>query len=581
MKFIIFFFYAILLSWQLFPQEKSLKSSEALKEYLKVYDEMNRAFPEDEFRTYKRDYFTKNELQRYLTQLFHLQDLLSKIDGHHELKLNTYLHSANWFYKIGFAKQSLESYKAFFAYYKQHEKDLSPKAIKEYIVMRNYGYSIMAENYSRLHYPDSAKQTHLTNIKFTETLSGVYYPSSLNNYGLFFYWSKKDHTRALEYFKKAYKIILDSFPDHPLMGSIRDNIADIYADNGLYAEALPLYKKNFCFYQYTTQERSKKLDYPRLISAGTQLASTYIELDSLQKANVTLDSLQNYLVNHLVNYSALSKLKIQKTKAKLLFKENKLFEAYKKAQEVLALSDSIHQAFIDDEIKWRSQLNNIIVDRVAFNYKLERLQQDDKIKSQRLHLWMAILIFSIVVILLVSLYLRRRQHLINAKDKQLIAEKTLENTTLKIKQLSSEIKSKERDLSDFALNLSQNKEWIQLLANKIEALKAANPSKKNQLLDDLETEIQNKIVFDNNTNDFFERVDKLSDSFYTKLNELFPNLSKNETRLCSLIRLRIESRSIATLQNITLNSLNTSRYRLRKKLQIQEDVDLDTFIQNI
>jgi len=218
------------------------------------------------------------------------------------------------------------------------------------------------------------------------------------------------------------------------------------------------------------------------------------------------------------------------------------------------------------------------MERVELNSKLEHLQQENKIKSQRLILWLAIISFPIVIILLIY---RRKQRIINARNKQLIAEKTLENTKFKVEQLNSEIKSKERDLSDFALNLSQNKEWIELLANKIDSLKKANSSEIDQLIEDLETEIQNKIAFENSTNDFFERVDKLSDSFYKKLNQLFPNLSKNEIRLCSLIRLRIESRSIATLQNISLTSLNTSRYRLRKKLQLSEDIDLDDFIQNI
>lgn len=539
---------------------------------------MNNAFPEDDYRTYRRNNFTDNELQQYLTQLFKLQDLLPKINGQHELKLNNYLHSGNWFFKIGFAKQSIDSYKAFFAYYKLHEKDLSPKVIKSYIEMKNYAYTLLAQNYIRLDYLDSAKQAILENLKFTKTLKGVYYPSSLNNYGLFYYWSKKNRAIALDYFKKAYSITLDSFPNHPLIGSIRDNIADIYTDNGLYSDALPLYKENFWFYQHIPQERSERLDYPRLISAGTQLVSTYTELDSLKNANMILDSLQNYLINHLVDYSGQSKLEIQKAKEKLLFKENKIKEAYNKAQEVLALSDSIHEALKDDEIKWRSQLNNIIMERVELNSKLEHLQQENKIKSQRLILWLAIISFPIVIILLIY---RRKQRIINARNKQLIAEKTLENAKFKVEQLNSEIKSKERDLSDFALNLSQNKEWIELLANKIDSLKKANPSEIDQLVEDLETEIQNKIAFEYSTNDFFERVDKLSDSFYKKLNQQFPNLSKNEIRLCSLIRLRIESRSIATLQNISLTSLNTSRYRLRKKLQLSEDIDLDDFIQNI
>lgn len=101
------------------------------------------------------------------------------------------------------------------------------------------------------------------------------------------------------------------------------------------------------------------------------------------------------------------------------------------------------------------------------------------------------------------------------------------------------------------------------------------------MLHDLEQVIENKITFDQDTKLFFERLDKLSDAFYSQLMTNYPNLSKNEIQLCSLIRLKMDSRSIATLQNITNASLNTSRYRLRKKLELADDVNLDDFIQQL
>lgn len=566
---------------RLLAQVDSIPSSQALAEYQKIYDEMNRAFPEDDYRTYRRNYFTDSELQMYLTQLFKLQDLLPKIHEQHTLKLDYYLHSGNWFFKIGFPRQSIDAYKAFFAYYKKHKKDLPRQVKTDYIDMINYAYSLLAENYSKLNYPDSAKQALIENIKFTEALPGINYPSSLNNYGLFFYWTKKDRVQAMEYFKKAYQITLDSFPSHPLVGSIRDNIADIYTDNGIFSEALPLYKRNFEFYQYVLQERTESLDYPRLISAGSQLVTTYVELDSLEKAHVIMDSLQNYLSTHLVQYSAESEIEIKKAQEKLYFKENKTKEAYTTTKEILALSDSIHKAYSHADIKWRNQLNNIILDRIELNAKLERIQQENKIKNQNLKLWITTLTSSIVVILLLSLFLRRRQHLLNAKNKQLLAEQKLENSRLKVSRLNSEILSKERDLSDFAINLSQNQEWAQVLATKIEEILAANPKERELLLKELNQKIKSKVEFDKNTKSFFEHLDRLSDSFYSKLSQEFPSLSKNEIRLCSLIRLKIESRNIATLQNITLSSVNTSRYRLRKKLGLDENTDLDTFIQSL
>ena len=147
--------------------------------------------------------------------------------------------------------------------------------------------------------------------------------------------------------------------------------------------------------------------------------------------------------------------------------------------------------------------------------------------------------------------------------------------------MQSDVDSKKRDLSDFALNLTQSQKWANLLKTKIEDIKLAPTKSKDKLIEDLEQEIKNKVSFDSDTKDFFERVDKLSDAFYSQLSTNYPNLSKNEIRLCSFIRLKMDSRSIANLQNITIASLNTSRYRVRKKLNLSEDTDLDSFIQNI
>ncbi len=209
------------------------------------------------------------------------------------------------------------------------------------------------------------------------------------------------------------------------------------------------------------------------------------------------------------------------------------------------------------------------------------MQKESTIKSQRAKLWITGLVSSVFIILLLFLFLSRQQRLINSKNKQLLAEQDLENSNLKVQQLHSEIKSKERDLSDFAINLIQNQEWASAIAAKMENYKVADSSSKKELLDDLEMDINNKITFDQDTKVFFERLDKLSDAFYSQLMTSYPNLSKNEIQHCSLIRLKMDSRSIATLQNITIASLNTSRYRLRKKLNLADDVNLDDFIQGI
>lgn len=558
-------------------------SDEALKQYEAISETMAISFPEDEIKTYSRESFSQSELETYLSQHFQRIDLLHFINGHHILKLEAYLHSGNWFRLIGFPKESIKSYQNFFEYYKQYEKDLSATDRENYLVMRFLGHSSLAENYANLGMLDSATNQHRTNIAFTKAHYNVYYPSAINNYGLFFYWHKKELDSALFYFRRAYQLANAEFSNHTLIGSIRDNIADVYIEQQNYEEAQPLYAVNFEFYTDVLDEGTLKKDFPRLISAGSQLVMTNVHLNRVAEAQTAFNKLEAIVIEQLrtKNISPESRLEYLQAKEQLLHKQHKIEAAYSMSKRIEHYADSLRKVSAIADSKWQNEFNDITVDRIALNFKIDQLQKETKIKSQRSKLWITGSISSVFIILLLFLFLSRQQHIINSKNKQLIAEQNLENSLLKVQQLHSEIKSKERDLSDFAINLIQNQDWASSLADKIEDYKTAEPINRKELLNDLEQVIKNKITFDQDTKLFFERLDKLSDAFYSQLMTNYPNLSKNEIQLCSLIRLKMDSRSIASLQNITNASLNTSRYRLRKKLELSDDVNLDDFIHSL
>ncbi len=511
-------------------------------------------------------------------------DLIPLIEGHHKPKLESYLHAANWFTAMGLIKESVNAYKAFFEYFNNNKYELTEQERLEFFSTRSFAHSELAKNYEQLNYLDSASVEHNRNIKFTKTINSISYPSAINNYGLFFYWTKKDSDSALVYFEKAYEITEQQYPKHILLGSIRDNIADIYSEKGQFKKAKLNYDANFRFYSYTIDyDQTQGIDVPRLISAGVQYVEMSLKLGDLNDANngiKRLNAIAKDLTFDMSNHPN-SKLTTLEVQEKYYIANQQFKEAYAISKEVKQLSDSLLNLKATTDTQWQTVLNSIMLDRAKLNFKIDRIQNENKINKQRSKLWISTLISSLMIILLLSLFLRRRQHIINAKNRQLLAEQQLENTALKVKQLNSEIASKERDMSDFAINLTQNQDWAKLLADKIQSIKTVSTSDREQLLTDLEVEIQNKIAVDSDTSVFYERLDKLSDTFYKKLSDKFPNLSKNEIRLCSLIRLKMESTHIATLQNITQASLNTSRYRLRKKLELNDDVNLDDFIQRL
>jgi DNA-binding CsgD family transcriptional regulator len=515
----------------------------------------------------------------------HLQrlDLISKIKNRHDYVLNFYHNSGYTFRLLGQHRESLKLYRGFFTYYDANEALFSPELKQKYLGERSFDYRGMAVAYQNLALLDSANFVHQKNLKYTDTMTNIYKPAAINDYGMFLYGGMKKSDLALKNFIKAYTITKNHFPEHFLLGSIRNNMAIIYFERGEMEPAKTLYINNFEFYKKTQRVTASynTVDSFSLVKTGSQIVQIEIIQGNLIQAERAFSELKNAFkkYNQLPYYKEETRLEFLKSKHRLFEATQKIDKAYLALKEVSQLSDSINQAKASNSKERITTINELMLDQSKNGFKIEKAQKETIIRSQQLKLWVISITAISFVGFLTALYLRRKGRIIIAKNKQLIAEQNLKLTDLDNKQLQSEIESKKRDLSDFAINLSQNQEWAKVLADKLKQLKTTKGRERKMLLDDFEQDILGKIKFDHDTEDFYERLDKLSDSFYSVLHTNYPNLTKTEIRLCSLIRLKIDSYAIANLQNITISSLNTSRYRLRKKLNLSENDNLDEFIQ--
>jgi DNA-binding CsgD family transcriptional regulator len=75
---------------------------------------------------------------------------------------------------------------------------------------------------------------------------------------------------------------------------------------------------------------------------------------------------------------------------------------------------------------------------------------------------------------------------------------------------------------------------------------------------------------------YFEEVDH---GFFENIVKLQPRLSNNDIRLCALIKLKLSNKEIATMMNITPQSVKVAKNRLRKKLNIQQGGDICSLLQ--
>ena len=84
-----------------------------------------------------------------------------------------------------------------------------------------------------------------------------------------------------------------------------------------------------------------------------------------------------------------------------------------------------------------------------------------------------------------------------------------------------------------------------------------------------------------NWKEFEARFLAVNKSFYDKLNEQFPKLTQGDQKLCALIKLNFSSKEMAKLLGISVESVHTTRSRLRKKLNLSRGMNLKEFIANV
>lgn len=102
-----------------------------------------------------------------------------------------------------------------------------------------------------------------------------------------------------------------------------------------------------------------------------------------------------------------------------------------------------------------------------------------------------------------------------------------------------------------------------------------------KLLVDLKSQLITLIESNPKENDlasFFVDFEKIYPSFGNAIQRMVSDITSSEIRLCILMRLNLSSKEIAQSLNITVDSVNKARYRLRKKMGLTSNDDLYSFL---
>ena len=310
------------------------------------------------------------------------------------------------------------------------------------------------------------------------------------------------------------------------------------------------------------------------LSANQDL-SKYLETDILIAKEIFYD-VTNDEVNHLPILERLSNIEsTTRIEAQTRARE-KLAKIYKRKgqlDKVVALNDINNR--VKDSVYNAQKTNAFLFYQSEFEAEKkqnELLQQDATIKQLKTERVLAAtkrngLIIGLVSVFLVAIayfYIRNRQKIKEQAYQNILLNNKVATKTEEINQLLTEtiqhIKSKER-IAENLQKLSNENEGI-TLKSIIADLKASKADNAKLML-------------------IKQNIEQVNFEFIKQLKALHPDLTKTDVEICSLVRIGLSRKEVANLRNTSLEAVKTSRFRLKKKLNLSADEPLDDYINTL
>jgi len=314
-------------------------------------------------------------------------------------------------------------------------------------------------------------------------------------------------------------------------------------------------------------------------SDKANLAEIYIRSNQLDEAEKLLNSIadnpnpvNSFKVQYLYCWGLLHFERKQYAesvsyleRAKKFAKDNNMQVENLSALEMLTTIDSITQPeklHIQHYQEYIRVQNNINAQKKRYQISILNAQNSLKIRQIEDRSQRRAFVYSIIMLVLVILVLLAIAVILFLQFKKSQREKKL--IELKINLLNKEITNEKLELELLQLRMKQEQETLNKVNQENQSIHmrlAAISPDKDQVKKDL--------------------LKDVPPVFYSALERQFPGITKNDVRLAWLIKQHIPNEDIIRILGLTKQSLYTSRYRLRKRLDLESNADLNKFLNSI
>lgn len=152
----------------------------------------------------------------------------------------------------------------------------------------------------------------------------------------------------------------------------------------------------------------------------------------------------------------------------------------------------------------------------------------------------------------------------------------MKRSQIEKEKLDAELAFKKKKLTTLALQLAQKNERLINLKSTAEKLRNAENVNRGyqQLINSINMDLNSESYWQN----FSKSFEEVHHSFNSEAMKKYPDITPNELRLMSLIKMNLSSKEIANMLNISIPGVKKARQRLRKKMNLNTSDSLQAAV---
>ena len=229
---------------------------------------------------------------------------------------------------------------------------------------------------------------------------------------------------------------------------------------------------------------------------------------------------------------------------------------------LLSVKDSIIFYNEDPLLKQEEDEFNTLESLILVSEK----QNDLRLSKLRTNRIILVSFLSSSILLLILLSLKFNNDLQKEKNRRLNLEKD---------KINEELKLKRRELFSKVNFISQRNDYLNNIRDQLDG-----DLNNFQNLKNIKTKIKNITTSEKAYEEFDKMFSQVYPKFYERLNKI-AKLSQTDLRLASYIKMNHTNNEISRISGISMRSVESQRYRLSKKLNLDKGHDLNNYILEI